>query len=497
VGPSQFRRLTVDEYERTVKDLVGVAVPAVESARPSPDNRARGFDNQAEAQSVHSDAVFNWYRAAESIAGAAVADLPRLMACSAPTDVGRCAESFMPAFAQRAFRRPLTSTEAKRFQDFYNLEGTRSSPKRAIELFVHAVLMSPSFLFLVEGGSDDKTRPLDAYELATRMSYALWRTMPDQALFDAAAGGRLHSAADVTAQAQRMLADPRAAHVVRDFYGQWADAYEPDAIELAAGFDVTMADGAVKEIWFLVDDWFRNGSGLVPELFTTNKTLVNTSLARFYGLPKPAAGKPVEATLPATQRSGLLTRAVFLGSHGPPPTRGDFVLGRVICRPVPAPPPLPDDAVDPKSFRTTRERFEVHAQQPCARACHGILDPVGFVFENYDRNGIFRTVENGVAVNASTVVAIPGADGINGPVTGAVQFSERVARSKELFGCQAHNWFTYTMGRVPGEGDSCAVAAVADSLQASGGDLRQALVSLVLTDAFRSVRPARKKEKAP
>jgi hypothetical protein len=347
--------------------------------------------------------------------------------------------------------------------------------------------MSPSFLYLVEPGEDGQVRALDGYELASRLSYTLWKTTPDAELMQAAAAGQLDTKDGIRVQAARLLADPRASRAVRDFYFQWIDGYGIDALQVPEGFDERLRTAAQNEIALLIDDWFSRGTGRVQELFTTRTAFLDGELARFYGAAAPD-GETGAVELPASERSGLLTRAVFVGTHGPPSTRGDFILNRVVCSPVPPPPVTPPDPTELGTFNTRREMFEAHADLACARSCHALLDPVGFAFEHYDESGRFRLLDNGFPIDSSADIEIPGADSLNGPVADAIELSARIAEADEVLHCQAEHWFRYAYGRRNAPADRCSLDTLSAALFDSGGSVHDLLRALTQTDAFRFAR---------
>jgi hypothetical protein len=332
---------------------------------------------------------------------------------------------------------------------------------------------------------DGETRALDGYEIAARLSYMLWKSPPDEQL-RAAADGPLATVEGITAQAARLLMDDRALSAVQDFYYQWIDGLSLSGLTVPESFQDSLRASAQEEVRSLVHAWFLSGSGQIQELFTTRSAYVDAELARFYGVEGVSAPGWVE--LPAGERSGLLTRIAFVGTHGPPPMRGDFVLNRVLCRPVPPPPVVPPDPTELGEFNTRREMFEAHAELACARGCHGILDPVGFPFEHYDELGRYRELDNGFPVNAATVLEVPDAEDVSGPVANAIELSERIATSVSLRACQAEHWFRYAYGRLVDPQDQCSLDELSSALAESDGEVRALLLRLTRTDAFRFVR---------
>ncbi len=486
VGASRVRRMTRNEYNRTVSELLSISTTIADTFPP--DNRARGFDNQAEVQEVSPAEISAWQEAAEVVTVEAMADLTSFVGCDITGEEQEaCLASFLSDFGLRAFRRPLSDAELEKYTGFYFDNRAQSGPQRALEMLVQAMLMSPKFLYLLEPGHDSEPTALDDYALASRLSYLLWNSMPDAALFEAAAAGELTTREGLEAQARRMLADPRAEDVVRDFYMQWMDAYALETLQIPEGFDDSLADSARAGLRLFIEDWYANG-GRVSELLTSTRVFADGALAAYYGLEDTEGAEPVEAALNPETHAGLLTRAAFVGTHTIPPSRGDFVLNKLLCTSLIVPPIEIPEPPEGEQYETQRERFEAHAAMECAQACHGMLDPLGFAFEHYDGAGRWRLTDNGHPVDAATELNLSIAPELNGPVDGAIELSERLADSEALLSCQAEKWFTYAYSRPPGLDDQSTTQQLVDAFIAADGELEQMLVNLTLTDAFRCVR---------
>jgi hypothetical protein len=348
------------------------------------------------------------------------------------------------------------------------------------------MMMSPNFLFVIERGTPmgGGLIQLTGHEVATRLSLTLLGAPPDAALLDAATAGELDTPEGIAARARILLTDERAVAVVRDFHGQWIGLQESGRLQNPPGLKGDVGAESMSEINWFLEDWFKNGSGKIQDLFLSPRALVTPNLALMYGVAAVTAATPVD--LPPTQRAGLLTRLMFLGTHSNPPARGDFVLKQVLCAPIPQivimPPMAPE--ID---GATTRERFEQHSTNPCATGCHSLLDPVGFAFENYDVFGVWRSTESGKSINAATVLKIEKLD-IDGPVNGPLEISQRIAASRTASDCLATHWFQYSNARPAEPQDQCSVNQLQEKLAASGGDVRELLVALTQVDAFRFAR---------
>lgn len=484
VGPSGLRRLTVSEIERTLAELFGQPL-AIEELLPQ-EGRARGYDNQTSAQSVTEAHVEAWLTMAEHVTDQVLGDGTQLAGCDVELDDSRCASRVISEFGARVFQRPLTTAEHDRLLAFYELRSAETEPLRALELLVQGMLISPQFLYLPEPGAEGEITSLDAYSLARRLSYLLWKSGPDVALTEAATNGRLLTRDGIEEQARRMVADPRAAEVVRDFYLQWSDAYDLTTLVVPAGFDSSLAASAQTATARLIDHWYASG-GHVADLLTTTTVFVDSALARYYGLAPVDGSGWAQRRLDPQTHGGLLTRAAFVGTHSIPPNRGDFVLGKLLCTNLEVPPfeiPSPPEGA---AYPTRRARFEAHTQQDCATACHSIIDPIGFAFEHYDESGQWRAQDNDLPIDATTVLSFSDPQ-LDGPIEGAMELSERLANSDAFMTCHVEQWFTYAFQRPPGSGDACTIESLRSAFVRSGGRVEELLVQLALSDAFRLVR---------
>lgn len=510
VGISLVRRLTPRQYDRSVAQLLGdESRPA--DAFPVP-TREHGYDNQANSQHVQRQEVEEWERAAVSVAQGALDRPDVLSGCDRDAaDFGDCFAAALPSLVEKTLRGPRPDGELERYLSFYRGHERDAGAERAAELVLQVLLLSPRFLFVVEEGTpvpsasseeplpeDEETteagssapaglRKLTPFEVATRLSLSLFNAAPDEELLARAKAGELESPAQVAELARAMLADERARDVILDFHSQWIDLAEVENMVLDESLDESVKQSARREVEWFLSDWYTEQGGRIGELFTSPKTWMDEPLATLYGVAAPEDGSG-PMSLPEDQRAGLLTRAVFLGTHGIPPTRGDYILERILCRPVPPLPIVPPSAPDLGPSATTRERFEVHAEDPCAAGCHGLIDPIGFAFEHYDSVGRFRTTENGKPVDASTVLPFEEGTGLSGGVEDAIELSRAIADSPLSGDCMVENWFRYALGRAAQPADRCSVRRSQEALHASSGEVRELLVALVTSDAFLYLR---------
>ena len=495
-GSSPIRRLTRVEYDNTVRDLLG------DTTHPArgfvAEEEANGFDNQAAALNVTQLLAEQYLEAAEALAAKAVEDLPGLTQCADGLADEACAASFIERFGARAFRRPLSDDEKLAYQNLWSA-WTAEGQATAIRIVLTAMLQSPHFLYRVElgmpdpvQGGDDVVR-LTSHELASRLAYLLWNSMPDEALFAAADAGELDSREQIATQAERMLADPRARDAVSNFHDQWLGLQGIESVTKDLEANPTY-DESLRPLWKAETEAFVNhvvfeGDGDLTALFTAPYTMANDKLAAFYGVSGPSGSDLEKVDLDPAQRAGIFTQASLLAVNAQsnqtsPVFRGKFVREKLLCQIL---PPPPDDidinppAVDPSA--TTRERYAAHASDPACAGCHNLMDPIGFGFENYDAVGLYRTQEGTLPVDASGEVL--GADDADGTFVGAVELAKQLAESDTVRQCVVTQWFRFGYGRAEEKkSDGCTLGVLNDAFEASGWKIESLLLALTQTDAF-------------
>jgi hypothetical protein len=495
-GSSPIRRLTRTEYNNTVRDLLG------DTSGPADDFVAEevslGFDNQGAALVVSRLLAEQYMSAAEAISARATRDLGALVPCGAMDDDDACAFAFIRRFAKRAFRRPVAADTEDRLRRLFEFGRDEYDFETGIQLVIQAVLQAPQFLYRVEVGLPNPVAPgvvrLDAYEMASRLSYMLWNTMPDEELFAAADADQLDTPARIALQARRMLDDPRARRAVANFHVQWLGLRDIASTTKTAypRFDPAYLDLWKRETEAFLDHVVFDGEGDLATLFNAPYSMQNQELAAFYGVRGPKGDAFERVELDPAQRAGFLTHASILAVTSKPDQtspihRGKFVRERLLCQSLPPPPNnivivAPD--LDPDL--TTRERFAQHAEDAFCAGCHRLMDPIGFGFEHYDGIGSYRSRENGLPIDASGEIL--GSRDADGPFDGAIELAEKLAESDQVRECVATQWFRFAYGRGEQEEDRCAMAEVQAAFAASGYDIRSLLVALTQTEAFRFKR---------
>jgi hypothetical protein len=498
-GSAPVRRMTRAEYNNTVRDLLGDTTSPAQGF--SLEEEALGFNNNA-ANLVTSAALAEKYMlAAEGIAQRATAPGANRIGCD-PVALGNeaCAKQFIDTFGKRAFRRPLTPEESTMLFAQYTAGLVDGDFTNGIQMVIETALQSPPFLYRIEFGvaaAGATSVRLTDWETASRLSYLLWGSMPDQTLFTAAEQGKLTTPEDIQAQARRMLEDPKAHDAVSNFHEQWLDYGRianvgKDALaypEWSAEIGPLMFEETRR---FLDEAVFGVGAGL-SYLLTSPNTFLNPRLAMFYGVAAPSSSDFGLVTLDATQRAGLLTLGSLLtinahSNQTSPVHRGKLVRELLLCDTIPPPPAdVMIKAPEPDPNSTTRQRFAQHSADPACGGCHKLMDPIGFGFENYDGMGRYRTLENGMAIDA-TGELVATAD-VDGTFSGVVGLAGKLASSADVRSCYATQWFRFAYGRGEAAADTCSLAKLNSQFESSGGNIKELLVALTQTDAF-LYRPA-------
>jgi hypothetical protein len=514
LGSAPMRRLSNVEYLRTMRDLFPSAVsPSLPAL--SADAEASGFENDARSLGVSDVAVDRWEevaylytRDATASTGALAAFLPCAVSATSDESQRSCGASLVRDFGQRSQRRPLHTEEVDRYVSFFERQRKEIDFPAAVQLTAMAMLQSPTMLYRLElspeSGAGARV-PLSSWEIASRLSYFLWETLPDEALFRAAKNGELSSPAQLEAQARRMLSLPKARDAVKNFYRQWLDfdrilddEHQARVPELYPTWNAGLQRAIHAEQVRFVEMLFFEGDASFRSLLTSRETLVNASLAKLYGVPGPASEESwVSATLPEKERSGFLTRAGFLAAHahsgnGSPPLRGVFVMERMLCETRPNPPPQAN-LTPPRNeagapARTNRALFEERTKPRDCIGCHVRIDGFGMGFEHYDAIGRYRDLDSQLPVDATGALIATGAD-TDGPYDGALELSERLADSERAQRCVTRQWLRYATGRAPESADSCMIERLQERFEKNGGDMRELLVDIVKSPEF-SLRPA-------
>ncbi len=509
-GLSPMRLLTRYEYDNTLSDLFGVTV-AQAQAFPT-ENLSNGFENNAWAHSVNPLLLSRYGESAEAVSAQVLADAgarARLIPCEPMGQEAACAEQTLRAFLPRAFRRPITDEELQHNLSLFAKALPEHGFDGAMAHVIEAVLQSPQLLYRLEltetsamseppqdGGMNDQDFELiGPYEMASRLSYFLWASMPDDALLEAAASGELNTPAQLQAQVARMLDDARARRMVQQFHRQWLHTDTIDSLVKSTQYypeytrDLN-GDWRVSLEAFI--DYAYWDAGTFDALMTSPAIFLTPALAPIYGVEVPAeTGGVFRHDAPAGERAGLLTQPGLMAllanpNQGSPIFRGIFVRERVLCQVIPPPPNDVEIAPpDPDPNATTREIFAQHTADDQCAGCHALIDPIGFGFENYDGVGRYRVREHNLPVDATGSLQGSGDPSADGDFIGGVGLAERLAGGEAVQQCLARQWFQLAMGRPHDASDKPSLDAIVSRWRDSGWAWRALFEGMALSDSFR------------
>jgi hypothetical protein len=501
-SPRLLRQLTLAEYTNTVADLLHLTSP--DTKEIPPDNPVDGYTTNVASNFV-TQAYMDAY---SSVAGELAARvLTESYAAVVPcqTQDAACATTFVQSFGLKAFRRPLTSDEATRYQSFFDSSLTGGDFKTGISLVIQAMLISPNFLFRSELGTDagNGTFRLSPYEIASALSYTYWGTMPDDALFAAAQTGALSTKPQIQAQAMRLLADPRGRNRIASFFYEWMQGSRaniatpdmgtyPNIYAATGGFSNIVSAMRDEEDAFVTHVAF-DSTKKFSELFTADYTFANDTLATYYGFSPPGTGAVAsKVAIPSTSaRGGVVTLGMFLLGHArtnesSPTQRGHQIRANILCRDVP-PPPAGVVPVVPAGTpgATGREQIEALTGTGVCATCHNLMNPIGFGLEGFDGAGQERTLDNGEPVDATgQLTGFTDSSGNTIAFNGARQLSSALAAYAPAQACFAENYYRYVRGFNPLGPDVAAVEMLEQTFVQNNQDLPDLFVGVALQDSF-------------
>jgi hypothetical protein len=417
-----------------------------------------------------------------------------ILICEQLADAG-CQRSILESFVKRAWRRPPASSEIDALLATVQVAiGQGDDAETGIGLALRQVLVSPHFIFRVEIDPDPTSmtpHPLTDWELASRLSYFLWSTMPDADLFAAAEAGRLQDPAELERQVARMLDDPKSVAMVDNFAGQWLFTralgdQDPD-YQLFPDYDDELEE-AMREETRRYFRAFLDEDIPMDQFLTADFTFVNDRLATHYQMPLPGSTELVRVSLEGTPRRGFLTQGSFLRvtsnpKRTSPVKRGKWVLDNLLCTP-PAPPPpdvppLPDEEIPTGSIR---EQLEAHRSNPICASCHRVMDPIGFGLDNFDAVGAYRTEDSGFTIDASGTLFE------DQSFTNAAELAAVIGANPGVYRCIVEKLYTYT-GRSPYRIEATEhIDELAGDFAEGGYQLRDLIVKMVTSPSFVSRR---------
>lgn len=500
-----MRRLSETQYKRSIEQIFGsdIAVPG----RFEPSVREEGLLAIGDSKVVVTPAGFEQHAIRSREVSAAVLTEARrktALQCeprSANAFDEPCAKQFLGKYGRLLFRRPLTAREMDSVMSVTRVATEKSDDfYKGLESGLARLLISPPFIFRMETTEPDPDSDgvrLDAYSLASRISFLLWDAPPDDELLDAAASGGLRKASELERQVDRMMASPRFEQGVRAFF---SDMFAYDLFSglskdnaLFPLFSPQLRDDAEEQSLRTIVDHLLAKKGDYRDLFTTKNTFLSRSLGALYGIP--VASEAVDGWMPYAfgaddPRAGVLTLPAFLmldPSHegrSSPTIRGKTVRELFLCQIVPPPPGNVNfDVVQDTSnpiHKTARDRLVAHATNPTCAGCHKVMDPIGLAMENYDAVGLYRTHENGVEIDASGTLE-------GKSYRGLIELEKVLAESRAVPACLVKRVYEYGVGRPTARGEREWLTKLTDRFGRDGYEFPALIRRIVTSKAFQAV----------
>lgn len=502
-GRVTIRRLNKAEYNNTIRDLTGLDLHLADDF-PS-DDVGNGFDNIGEVLSIPPILLEKYIQAAEKIATAIWQDpairkqvFPYSPNSESLEDRVFAATENVRLFAMKAFRRPIREKEAQRFlqlmRDVWERDGTEAEIMQTITV---AILSNPNFIFRVEDepieeqfdtGEKVGTRFLNNYELASRLSYFLWSSMPDERLFELAEQGELVKPTVLVAESQRMLRDPKASALVENFAGQWLQLRDIERLSpdptLFPNYSKELGRSMRQETEVFFARLIQEDRNIL-EFLNADYTYIDGALAKHYGIDG-VEGDEFQRVALQSNRRGILTHASILTltsnpTRTSPVKRGKWILENMLDEPPPPPPPdVPELEEGGETLGSLREQMEQHRANPSCAVCHRTMDAIGFGLENFDAVGVWREKDGQDQIDASG--QLPG----NRVFEGASALMEILSEEKkEAFTrCLAEKLLTYALGRGLGSFDRCAVNDTVESLEKNEYRFSAMIAAIVTSEPF-------------
>ena len=493
-------RLTTAQLKNTLMDVFGYAGTSIDTfpadSRPDTSEYADAADSL-----VVGDLLTTYYsQAAEEVSANMATRSATFLGCAmSALGTGTCLQNFLQTYGMKAWRRPLTSDEVSNLQGLYNTVAPGAGAQVGFTTVVQALILSPNFVFRTELGTSNAagtTTTMTDYEIASALSYMLWDSPPDQALYDAAAAGSLHDPAGLGAQVKRMFAaTTRAPVALSSFIQQWLHTdglltVTKDPKDFPV-WNASVAQDLANETTSFVSSVAFDPSGdrTLGSLLTASYGFVSPATASIYGVPAPAPGSGlVRTNFDPSQRSGLLTEAAWLAAVSnyddtDLPGRGNFVRGALLCDASPPPPMVfqfNPSTITPNM--TGRQKFTIHTESSTCAACHNLFDGIGFALENYDPVGKFRTTDQGQTIDPTGSVPLPGG--------GTLQFANFVDLMKEMVAspdlgtCYASQYVRYTTGRTSTEVSQCELQTVSKAFAAAGNTVDSLPAAIAALPSF-------------
>lgn len=494
------QRLSWAQYSNAVHDMLGDDIITPPQTAIEPDVIQDGFASVGSSfATISARGVEQYETASFDIAKQALRDPARrakLVTCMpAGTSDDVCAKSFLDEVGRRAFRRPLQAEEIAAYVSIAaKAAGSLGDFYQGLEFGLSAILQSPNFLFRTAEGEPHPElagkRRYTGYELAARLSFFLWNSIPDDELLDAAASGALHTDEGLQLQAERLLASPRARAGARNFFGEYLGLSKLDSLskdpKVFVNFSPDLAPAAREETLRDYESLVFDHEGDYRDIFTTNRTFVNARLAALYHVPSPLDVGFAEVLLPEDgPRRGLLGHASILALYAHPTSssatlRGKFVRTTLLCGKISNPPVNVNTSLPEPSgtTRTLRERVKEHVVDPGCAGCHNRMDPIGLGLENFDGLGEFRRLDNDAPIDPSGDL-----DGL--AYDDAIGLGQALHDHPNIGPCFVRNMFRYATSFAESESDQGTLDALSYEFASSGYRVKELMLAIVMSPAFR------------
>jgi hypothetical protein len=484
-GPRMLRRLTAEQLDNTVRDLFkNDGAPKNDVFN---DPQVLGFTGDANAllvQDLGSQQLMNY---AEDVAHWAVTTLGAgLSPCSDMTT--DCRTQFIKAFGLRAFRQPLTDARVARYEKLF---ATGATFQEGLEITIAAMLQSPYLLYRRELGEPDPQKPgqvkLTSYEIASNISYLISRSMPDDALLQAAAANQLQTRQQIDAQVQRLLMDPKNRATVNTFMSEWLETKRVEGVlkdPAIFNFPDALRADMERETAALIEDVVFTRGGTLADLFKADYTFVDAPLAMHYGI-KGVTGTDLQK-VPVPHDTGILAHGSLMAGHAgmtfsSPTLRGKLVRTRFLCEDLPPPPSNVNTNIQrPTEAKTTRELFQAHVDNPACGGCHSMMDKIGYGFEHYDVAGRYRDTENGLPIDATgDILGTPEVT-----FNGLGELNDYLSSNDNVRSCMVRFMSYYSYGATGWSDDGCTINAINDEAKASNWSIRSVLIAITHAPHF-------------
>jgi hypothetical protein len=494
IGNTPLRRLSNLEYDNTIRDAFGLQLDPAPASKFPQDGLAGPFASNAKG-SVSEMLLYQIEKASERIGMEVAAKVNTMVPCAATGDQN-CARTFIEKYGSKAYRRKLAPDQIDALMKVYDAGAKDATFAEGVNYTVQAMLMSPDFLYHLETKPKGAAALLTPFELAERLSYFIWGSIPDDALMNAAAMGKLTTKEELNAAASRMLKDPKSDIALASFTEHWLQLQTLHTqvlpMDKYPDFNPEYGNDLLEETQKFVSWVLRgDGGGSLETLLTSKMSFPQGQGFKAYGMTSAPAG--YDGTKPMMvpgNRAGLVTMPGSMTAHASEATspikRGVFVLNDLLCAKLELPadtklPPLPA----PIPGRSIRQSLEDVTKEPQCMGCHGKINPIGFSLEGYDRMGRERAVDEfGVMVDTKGNLMIDDAT-VDGLLEGGVALADRVWKSDSGRNCMIQQVFRFALAREEDVNDTCSFVSLAQNFEKSGFSVKDLMLDIILQDSFR------------